>query len=102
MELRTLEQRARSAHVHLGVALDELREAHQAERPAGIGMSEEEIRRYSHLRAIGEIAEMRRAGQAWRLSGIEGEAHRATEAIFGSLQSAAAFYVPVEVQHRHF
>jgi HK97 family phage major capsid protein len=101
MEHRTLEKRARSAHAHIGVALDELREAREAEqRPTGIGMTEEETRRWSYLRAIREVSEMCQAGQPWRLGGIEGDAHRAMERTYGPLASAAAFYVPVEIQHR--
>lgn len=69
-------------------------------KPLGIGLTSTEVREYSLLRAIGEIADMVRAQRAWRLSGVEGEAHRALEARHGHLQSAAAFYVPVEVQYR--
>jgi HK97 family phage major capsid protein len=43
---------------------------------------------------------MCRAKRPWALSGVEGEAHRALEAKYGPLESAAAFYVPVEIQHR--
>src|SRR5687768_15883282 len=46
------------------------------------------------------MADMCRAKQPWRLSGIEGEAHRALAKKHGDLESAVALYIPPEVQRR--
>jgi HK97 family phage major capsid protein len=90
----------RSARQHaadLGNLLDAL---DPEEKPDVIGLTRREIGNYSILRALGEVYEMCRQKQPWRLSGVEGEAHRTLEKKHGPLASAAAFYVPPEIQHR--
>lgn len=88
--------------VELGGEIAELVQARRAAqaKPQGIGLTPEEIREYSILRAIGQLEHMRLARQAFALSGIEGEAHRALAKIHGDPASAACFYVPPEIQHR--
>lgn len=65
--------------------------------PASIGMSQEEIRRYSFVRAI-NAAYAARMGEprAWENAGLEAEASRAVAAKLG--KSPAGFYVPWDVQ----
>jgi HK97 family phage major capsid protein len=65
-----------------------------------LGLSDQEVRSYSVLRALGEAAAMARARQGWNLSGIEGEAHRELVNKHGELESPAAFYIPVDIQRR--
>ena len=92
----------RSRIAELGAEIGVLARAtlNPEKRPLGIGMTTDEVKNYSVLRALGEIANMVRAKQAWALPGIEGEAHRALEKKHGHLEAATAFYVPVEVQYR--
>ena len=88
--------------IELGAQIGELARAtlNVEQRKLGIGLTTTEVREYSVLRALGRIADMVRAKQAWHLDGVEGEAHRALEKLHGPLALATAFYVPVEVQHR--
>ena len=71
------------------------------ERPKHfIGLSSTEVREYSVLRAINQMAEMVRQGKPWHFSGIEGEAHRELAKKHGELANAVSFYVPPEIQCR--
>jgi HK97 family phage major capsid protein len=65
-----------------------------------IGLSREEIRDYSVLRALNQMVEMARVRQGWNLKGIEGEAHRELSKRYGDLETPAGFYIPREIQER--
>lgn len=91
MGLRTARQHVAEAEFVLRALEDE---------GDGAELTAAEVREYSIVRAIGEIADMIRAGRPWRLSGIEGEAHRALVEKHGELATASAFYVPLAVQRR--
>jgi HK97 family phage major capsid protein len=71
------------------------------EKPQGlVGLTPGEIERYSLLRVIGEMADMKRVGRPWRIEGVEGEAHRELVKKHGELASHLALYIPPEIQHR--
>lgn len=67
--------------------------------PANIGMSAQEVRKYSLLRAIqASLAARMGEPRAWERAGLEAEASRAVAAKLG--KEPQGFYMPFDVQHR--